>query len=93
MADQRPTGRLILGYQDRSRIIDDPHLGLSVAGQRAVLIDGRVAATWTTGDRRLTISLLRNLTRTEERELEAEGQNLATFMDQGIDTIHIAEST
>ncbi|MFB6818564.1 winged helix DNA-binding domain-containing protein [Streptomyces sp. NPDC056347] len=83
----------ILGYQDRSRIIDDPHLGLSVAGQRAVLVDGRVAATWTTGDRRLTISPLRGLTRTEVRELEAEGQNLATFMDQGIDTIQIAEST
>ncbi|MFE2936277.1 winged helix DNA-binding domain-containing protein [Streptomyces sp. NPDC059278] len=82
-----------LGYQDRSRIIDDLHLGLSVAGQRAVLIDGRVAATWTTGDRRLTISPLRGLTRSEEQELEAEGQKLATFMDQDIDTIHIAEST
>ncbi|MFF3005459.1 hypothetical protein ACFVTF_21905 [Kitasatospora sp. NPDC057940] len=43
--------------------------------------------------RRLTINPLRDLTRTEERELEAEGQNPATFMDQGIDTIHIAEST
>ncbi|MFF2217372.1 winged helix DNA-binding domain-containing protein [Streptomyces antibioticus] len=46
----------ILGYQDRSRIIDDPHLGISVAGQRAALVDGRVAAAWTTSDRRLTIS-------------------------------------
>ncbi len=82
----------ILGYQDRSRIIDDPHLGLSVAGQRAVLVDGRVAATWTTGDRRLTISPLRTLTRAEGRELEAEGQNLATFLDQDIDTIEIAEA-
>ncbi|MGW4892904.1 winged helix DNA-binding domain-containing protein [Kitasatospora sp. NPDC004240] len=83
----------ILGYQNRSRIIDDPHLGLSVAGQRAVLIDGRVAATWTTGDRRLTISPLRNLTRSEGRDLKAEGQALATFLDQSIDTIHIADST
>ncbi|MFF3517780.1 winged helix DNA-binding domain-containing protein [Streptomyces sp. NPDC004012] len=83
----------ILGYQDRSRIIDDPHLSLSVAGQRAVLIDGRVTATWTTGDRHLTISPLRRLTQTEERELEAEGQKLATFMDQDIDTIHIADYT
>ena len=37
----------ILGYDDRSRIVDDAHRGLSVAGERAVLVDGRVAATWT----------------------------------------------
>ena len=36
----------ILGYDDRSRIIDDAHRGLSVAGERVVLVDGRVAATW-----------------------------------------------
>lgn len=29
------------------RAADDAHLGLSVAGQRAVLVDGRVATTWT----------------------------------------------
>ena len=37
----------ILGYRDRSRIIDHAHLGLSVAGHRVVLVDGRVRATWT----------------------------------------------
>ncbi|MFI8191652.1 winged helix DNA-binding domain-containing protein [Streptomyces sp. NPDC085946] len=82
----------ILGYQDRSRIVDDAHLGLSVAGQRAVLVDGRVAATWTTSGRRLIISPLRNLTRSEGRDLEAEGQTLAAFLDQGIDTVHVADS-
>ncbi|KPC75456.1 hypothetical protein ADL27_49665, partial [Streptomyces sp. NRRL F-6602] len=36
----------VLGYHDRTRIIDDAHRGLSVAGERVVLVDGRVAATW-----------------------------------------------
>lgn len=36
----------VLGYDDRSRIIDDAHRGLSVTGARFVLVDGRVAATW-----------------------------------------------
>jgi hypothetical protein len=37
----------VLGYDDRSRIIDDEHKGLSVLGARYVLVDGRVAGTWT----------------------------------------------
>lgn len=83
----------ILGYQDRSRIIDDAHRGLSVAGQRAVLIDGRVAATWDTNGRHLTISPLRDLTRSERQDLKEEGQKLAIFLDQSIDTIQIADLT
>ena len=42
----------VLGYDDRSRIIDDAHRGLSVTGARFVLVDGRVAATWTVDDGR-----------------------------------------
>ena len=37
----------VLGYDDRSRIIDAADRGLSVAGARFLLLDGRVAATWT----------------------------------------------
>ncbi len=37
----------VLGYDDRSRVIDDEHKHLSVAGARYLLVDGRVAATWT----------------------------------------------
>ncbi len=37
----------VLGYDDRSRIIDAADRGLSVAGARFLLIDGRVSATWT----------------------------------------------
>lgn len=38
----------VLGYDDRTRVIDDAHKHLSVAGARYLLVDGRVAATWTT---------------------------------------------
>ncbi|MFE4689371.1 winged helix DNA-binding domain-containing protein [Streptomyces sp. NPDC056749] len=80
----------ILGYQDRSRIIDDAHLGLSVAGLRAVLVDGRVAATWTTDDRRLLVTPLRSLSAPEREAVREEGHDLATFLDQGIDRVDIA---
>ncbi|MDX3329552.1 crosslink repair DNA glycosylase YcaQ family protein, partial [Streptomyces sp. ME02-6979-3A] len=77
----------ILGYRDRSRIIDDADLGLSVAGLRAVLVDGRVAATWTTRDRRLGITPLRPLSPQERGAVEEEAHALAAFLDQGIDDI------
>ncbi|MBS2551975.1 AlkZ family DNA glycosylase [Catenulispora sp. NL8] len=75
----------ILGYQDRSRIIDDAHLGLSVAGHRVVLVDGRVSATWIVRDRQLIISPLRTLTASEREVVHAEAQDLITFLDEGIE--------
>ncbi|OON72215.1 winged helix DNA-binding domain-containing protein [Streptomyces tsukubensis] len=81
----------ILGYQDRSRIIDDAHLGLSVAGRRAVLVDGRVAATWTTDERRLSVTPLRPrpFSPAEADAVREEGHELAAFLDQGIDRVEI----
>ena len=38
---------VVLGYDDRRRVIDDEHRHLSVAGTRFVLVDGRVAGAWT----------------------------------------------
>ncbi|GAA2784966.1 hypothetical protein GCM10010505_11460 [Kitasatospora aburaviensis] len=68
---------------------DDP------VGQQLVLryLAAYGPATTAASDRRLTISPLRNLTRSEGRDLKAEGRALATFLDQDIDTIHIADST
>ncbi|MFE4828672.1 winged helix DNA-binding domain-containing protein [Streptomyces sp. NPDC056672] len=80
---------VILGYHDRGRIIDDAHLGLSVAGLRAVLVDGRVSATWTVRDSRLAITPLRSLSTAEQETVHAEGQALATFLDEDIDHVHI----
>lgn len=82
----------ILGYADRSRIIDAPHLGLSVAGHRVVLIDGRVSATWTVHDHRLHVAPLRPLTAVEEEAVHAEAQGLTAFLDEGIEHIGLGRA-
>ncbi|MER7076561.1 Winged helix DNA-binding domain-containing protein [Saccharopolyspora kobensis] len=73
----------ILGYHDRSRIIDDEHRGLSVAGERVVLVDGRVAATWTVDDGTVQVSPLRALSRTDRTEVVDQGRELAAFLSDG----------
>ncbi|MEV4053463.1 winged helix DNA-binding domain-containing protein [Amycolatopsis sp. NPDC049688] len=73
----------ILGYDDRTRIIDDAHRGLSVAGERVVLVDGRVSATWTTDGGAVVVRPLRRLTGQERREVTAEGSELAAFLSDG----------
>ena len=78
----------VLGYDDRSRIIGAEHRGLSVAGARFVLVDGFVAATWTSSDREdggveVTVRPLRPLTPSERAEVEAEGAGLAAFLGDG----------
>ncbi|WP_327190073.1 winged helix DNA-binding domain-containing protein [Streptomyces xinghaiensis] len=83
----------VLGYQYRGRIIDDAHRGLSVAGERVVLADGRVCATWTTDrDATVTITPLRRLSRTERSGVAEEGRALALFLsDQDSDRVEITE--
>lgn len=56
----------ILGYDDRSRIVDDAHRGLSVAGDPAVLVDGRVAALWTVASGTVNVTPLRRLSRADD---------------------------
>ncbi|MEO3753685.1 winged helix DNA-binding domain-containing protein [Streptomyces sp. B6B3] len=70
----------ILGYADRTRIIDDAHRGLSVAGERAVLVDGRVAATWTLHAAALTVTPLRPLSAADRTAVIEEGRALAAFL-------------
>ena len=67
----------LLGYDDRTRIVDDEHRHLSVAGERVVLVDGRVAATWKGPD--ITVSPLRPLTRKENAAVKEEAEKLAEF--------------
>lgn len=75
----------ILGYDDRTRIIDDADRGLSVAGARVVLVDGRVSATWDveaeTGT--VTVTPLRRFSRAERDEVGEEGRELAGFLSDG----------
>ncbi|MEU1177368.1 winged helix DNA-binding domain-containing protein [Streptomyces sp. NPDC005820] len=79
----------VLGYHDRGRIIDAAHLGLSVAGHRMVLVDGRVTAIWTVRDHHLRISPLRPLTAREREAVRTEAQDLAAFLDEDIQQIRL----
>ncbi|WP_261808551.1 winged helix DNA-binding domain-containing protein [Nonomuraea sp. C10] len=73
----------ILGYHARGRIIDDAHRGLSVAGARVVLVDGRVAATWTVESGTVTVTPLRRLSPADRTAVADQGQQLATFLSDG----------
>ena len=78
----------VLGYDDRSRIIDDEHRGLSILGTRYVLVDGRVAAAWTSagdtgGGISVTVQPLRRLTGAERRDVRDEAERLAAFLGDG----------
>jgi hypothetical protein len=77
----------VLGYDDRGRIIDDAYRGLSVAGARLVLVDGRVVATWSTegdvDDMTVQVRALRPLPRDERDAVVAEGESLLRFLTDG----------
>jgi Winged helix DNA-binding domain len=73
----------ILGYQDRSRIVDDADRGLSVAGERVVLVDGRVAATWTVTAGTVGVTPLRSFSRADRTAVAEEGRALAAFLSDG----------
>ncbi|UAK31213.1 winged helix DNA-binding domain-containing protein [Nocardia asteroides] len=83
----------ILGYHDRTRIIDHAHRGLSIAGERVVLVDGRVAATWTCRADALTVTPLRHLSRFEHTAVVEQGQELAMFLtDDDSHPVQVAAS-
>ncbi|SCF08686.1 winged helix DNA-binding domain-containing protein [Micromonospora chokoriensis] len=84
----------ILGYDDRSRIIDDAHRLLSVGGERVVLVDGRVAATWTVESGTLTVNPLTSLTRADRAAVEEQGHALALFLsDDESDRVRVVPSS
>ncbi|AQW47098.1 winged helix DNA-binding domain-containing protein [Streptomyces violaceusniger] len=73
----------ILGYHDRGRIIDDAHRGLSVAGERVVLVDGRVAATWNVDTGTVVVTPLGSLSQADRTAVAEEGRELAAFLSDG----------
>jgi hypothetical protein len=73
----------ILGYDDRSRIIDDEHRLLSVAGERVVLVDGRVAATWNVEGDTVVVTPLSRFSRADRAVVADEGRELASFLSEG----------
>ncbi|MEU7326065.1 winged helix DNA-binding domain-containing protein [Streptomyces griseoviridis] len=83
----------LLGYQERGRIVADEHRGLSVAGERVLLVDGRVAGTWRTDAGTVAVTGLRPLGRAERAEVVAEGERLALFLSEGeCGRVRIAEA-
>jgi hypothetical protein len=73
----------ILGYHDRRRIIDDDHRGLSVTGARFVLVDGRVAATWTVKDDTVIVTPLSRFSQADCTTVAEQGRALASFLSDG----------
>lgn len=71
---------VVLGFDDRSRVIDDAHRGLSVAGARFVLVDGRVAGTWAVVDGAVHVTELAPLRETDRDAVAAEADRLAEFL-------------
>jgi hypothetical protein len=83
----------LLGYDDRSRIIDNAHRGLSVAGARVVLVDGRVAATWSVEAGTVTVTPLRRFSRADRGAVAEQGRALASFLsDDDSHRVQIAAS-
>ncbi|MFE4612430.1 winged helix DNA-binding domain-containing protein [Streptomyces niveus] len=83
----------ILGYHDRGRIIDDHHRGLSVAGERVVLVNGRVAATWRTESSTVTITPLTRLSASDRTAVAEEGRQMALFLsDKESDGVRVGAS-
>ncbi len=86
---------VVLGYDDRSRMIATEHRGLSVTGARFVLVDGRVAATWTVteGNRvdgpaplrsaSVAVTPLVRFSRADRTAVGEEARALATFLGGG----------
>ncbi|PVE09190.1 winged helix DNA-binding domain-containing protein [Streptomyces scopuliridis] len=83
----------ILGYHDRTRIIDDAHRGLSVTGARVVLVDGRVAATWSVTAGTVLVTPLRRFSAADRTAVAEQGRELASFLsDNDSDRVQIAGS-
>lgn len=75
----------VLGFHDRTRVIDDAHRGLSITGARFLLVDGRVAGTWTTprDEPVLRITPLTPWPRGAADAVRAEGHRLLAFLTDG----------
>jgi hypothetical protein len=84
----------LLGYHDRGRIVDDVHRGLSVAGARVVLVDGRVSGTWSVDAGTVIVTPLRRFSRADHTAVAEQGRELASFLsDHDSDRVLIAASS
>jgi len=78
---------VVLGHDDRSRIVSPETRLWAEVGWGTVLVDGFTAARWKAflgkDEARLRVEPFRKLTRAERSELEAEGHRLVGFLTDG----------
>lgn len=80
---------LVLAHDDRSRIVDDAHRGVLVTKNlqvlASVLIEGRVAGTWTLARKKSTatlqVALFASPSRAQRDELVAEAERVIGFVE------------
>jgi hypothetical protein len=77
---------VVLGFDDRSRVIDDQFRRLSVEGARFLLVDGRVAGVWTIGPTGLRVTMLTRQAPAEIDAVAAEGEALLAWHTGGATT-------
>ncbi|HEV7554170.1 MAG TPA: winged helix DNA-binding domain-containing protein, partial [Kofleriaceae bacterium] len=80
---------LVLGHADRSRLIDDEHRGRvttkNLQVRATVLVDGRVAGTWTVERKKATATIVIEpfgpIAKKHRAAIEQEGEALARFVE------------
>jgi hypothetical protein len=72
--------QLLLDRADLPVLDAVAHRGLSVAGNRVVLVDGRVAATWNVEAGTVTVTPLRHFSRADRTTVAEQGRELASFL-------------
>ncbi|HWT93271.1 MAG TPA: winged helix DNA-binding domain-containing protein [Solirubrobacteraceae bacterium] len=82
-----------LGHADRARILPYAQRELVVAGQRAVLVDGMVAGTWTLRDGTMAIETFRPASAEDKRALRDEAKRLLAWMGAPSARVRIRSGT
>lgn len=72
----------LLGHADRARILPHDQRDLVVTGQRAVLVDGVVAGTWTLRGGELVVETFRPLATDDKRQVRDEAKRLIAWMGE-----------
>jgi hypothetical protein len=89
---------LVLGHADRSRLIDDEYRGKvttkNLQVKATVLVDGRVAGTWTLDRKKatatVTVELFAPIAAKHRAAITAEGKALATFVEPDATSVAVS---
>lgn len=85
---------IIVGYADRSRLMDKAHSGRVTPGRALVvptfLVDGFIGGSWAVQERRLEISPFAPLSKKDTRSVMTEAEALARFVFDGRADVEIS---